>query len=84
MRAVIFHAQSTGRKLDFDEFVQRRVPALRPPPQAEELAYGLWLLPMPDCQSFLDDLRQLLRRPAPLAIARTRECDSVTPWQLVS
>jgi hypothetical protein len=84
MRAVLFHARSTGHSIDWDEFVLRRIPALRPPSQAEELAPGVWLLPLPDCQKFLDDLTRLLQRPLPLASARTREVDYVTPWQTVS
>lgn len=84
MRAVLFHAQSTGRQRAWDEFVQRRLPALEPPPQAEALAEGVWFLPLPDCQQFLDALTALMRRPMPLATARTLEFDYAGAWQPVS
>jgi hypothetical protein len=84
MRAVLFHAESTGHQLNWNEFILRRLLALGPPSQAEELAPGVWLLPMPHCQKFPNDLTQLLQRPLPLASAKTREVDCVSPWQPVS
>ena len=84
MRAVIFHAQSTGAQKNWDEFVLRRIPRFRPPAQAKELGPGAWFLPLPDCQKFLDDLTALLQRPMPLASAKTLEVDYVNTWQPVS
>ena len=52
-------------------------------PVAELLAL-LWLLPLPDCQSFLDGLTQLVRR-TPLNVAATfLAVDFHPPWQTVS
>jgi hypothetical protein len=83
MRAVLFHAAPKQSTHDWNDFL-RRIPNLRPPPQAEELALGIWLLPLPDCQTFLDDLMQLVQRPFPPASSKTLEVDFQPPWQTVS
>jgi hypothetical protein len=70
-----------GRKpMNLDEFLHR---VGRPPKQAEELARGLWLLPLPDCQSWVDAVRARLGQTAGLS-AMMREVDCVSPWQPVS
>jgi hypothetical protein len=84
MRVVLFRAESTGHQKDWFEFIDRRVPSLGPPQEAEELADGVWLLPLPQCQKFLDDLTALLQRQPPLAVAKMREVGSLGPWQPVS
>jgi hypothetical protein len=83
MRAVLFHAQSTGHPVDWTEFL-RRAEGLPRPAQAEKLAPGVWFLPLPDCQNFLNGLCALLRRPLPNAVAKMLEVDYATPWQPVS
>jgi|HubBroStandDraft_6_1064221.scaffolds.fasta_scaffold793639_1 hypothetical protein len=83
MRAVLFRAQSTGHARDWNEFIHR-VSGFPRPQEAEELAPGIWFLPLPDCQGFLDNLKGLLQRPLPLASSKTLEFDYATPWQTVS
>jgi len=84
MRAMLFR---THRKHpsphDWNQFLQQ-ARQLGSPPQAEELADGLWLLPLPDCQGFLDGLIQLVQR-KPLSVsATTLAVDFHPPWQTVS
>lgn len=83
MRAVLFHAAQKQSVKDWREFL-RRVRVLGPPAQAEELAPGVWLLPLPDCQGFLDALTQILQRPLPFASSRTREVDCIGPWRTLT
>jgi hypothetical protein len=83
MRAVLFHAQSTGRPKDWNEFIHR-VSGFSRPQVAEELAPGVWFLPLPDCQGFLDNLKGLLQRPLPVASSRMLEFDYAMTWQTLS
>jgi hypothetical protein len=84
MRAVLFHARLRQSTKDWATFL-RNAAALGPPPQAEEIAPGVWLLPLPACQTFLDGLTALLTgNPLPNAAARTLQVDYVGTWQTVS
>ena len=82
MRAVLFHAQSTSHPW-ITEFLQR-AEGLPRPAQAEKLAPGVWFLPLPDRQNFLNGLCAMLRRPLPNAVAKMLEVDYATPWQPVA
>ena len=79
MRAVILRLRHE-RERDLDEFLRR---IGDPPTLGEELARGLWLLPLPDCQDWLDAVRHRLGQMLGLS-ATIREVDCVSPWQPLS
>ena len=84
MRALLFHARPTHPSIhDWNQFLQK-ARKLGPSSQAEELADGLWLLPLPDCQNFLDGLTQLVRLSPQNVSATSLSVDFRTPWQPVS
>lgn len=76
MRAVILRLHDEGRR-NFDEFLRQ---VGHPPKPAEELATGLWWLPLPDCQSWLDAVRTKLGQTLGI-VAMMREVDYASPWQ---
>jgi hypothetical protein len=82
MRAVILCLRVEGgrKPMNLDEFLRRVGHPAKP---AEELARGLWLLPLPDCQSWLDAVRTRLGQTAGLS-ATIREVDCLSPWQPLS
>ena len=79
MRSLLFHATSKGYPLDWKEFL-REARELTLPEGAYQLAENVWVLPLPECQRFLEILKRLAGR-KPLSIAvRTLEFDSEASW----
>lgn len=79
MRAVLLQVRGHTQR-NLDEFLRR---IGQPPVPAEELALGLWLLPLPDCQNWLDAVGQRLGQTAGIS-SRMREGEFQAPWQPVS
>lgn len=79
MRAVLLQVRAQTQA-NLDEFLRRLG---QPPVQAEELMVGLWLLPLPECQSWLDSVRARLAQTLGVS-ATMREVDFLGPWQPVS
>src|SRR5260370_24682265 len=86
MRAVLFHAglKPNQGQSNWSQFV-REIQKLGPPPaMADRLTEEVWLLPLPQCQVFVDQLKQLVFS-AHLAIsARTLPVDFHPPSQTVT
>jgi hypothetical protein len=84
MRAVLFHAQAqrSGSANILQEF-QREADQFGVPREAEELANGLWFLPIPECQRFLDRLIELAERRLGI-VGKMLEVDYHNPWRTVS
>jgi hypothetical protein len=80
MRDVILRLHDERGHRNLDEFLRR---VGHPPKPAEELATGLWLLPLPDCQSWLDAVRTRVGQTLGLS-ATIREVDCVSPWRPLS
>jgi hypothetical protein len=79
MRAVLLRLHDEGSR-NLGEFLRR---VGWPPAQAEQLAERLWLLPLPDCQNWIDSVRTRLGQTLGIS-ATIREVDCVSPWQSLS
>jgi hypothetical protein len=82
MRAIMLRlrVEDGRRSMNLDEFLRRVGPL---PASAEELATGLWLLPLPDCQSWLEAAQTRLGQTLGIS-ARIREVDCASSWQPLS
>jgi hypothetical protein len=78
MRAVLL--QIAGRPANLVEFLRR---VGQPSGPAEELATGLWLLPLPDCQNWLKAATARLGQTRGLS-AKMLLVEEYLPWQILS
>jgi|HubBroStandDraft_4_1064222.scaffolds.fasta_scaffold2400246_1 hypothetical protein len=79
MRTVLFHAASKGFPIDWSDFL-RETRDLDVPAEADQLADNVWLLPLPECESFWETLKGVAARKPSSIAARSLEVDHGAPW----
>jgi hypothetical protein len=78
MRGVLL--QVAGRPANLVEFLRR---VGQPSEPAEELATGLWLLPLPDCKNWLEAAMARLGQTRGIS-AKMLPVEEYLPWQILS
>jgi|HubBroStandDraft_6_1064221.scaffolds.fasta_scaffold1027311_2 hypothetical protein len=83
MHAVLFkaHLDTSDGPSNLYQFLRQTEEPIPPPPAAKKLADGVWFLPLPECEDYLDRLMSYLRlHPDPIC-AEVLDVDYEGSWK---